>query len=1055
METLDHSIAKGTAGQKRSGTVLFADVVGFTSFAERLGEEPAFEMIRAVSSKMQEAIHAEGGTVGEFRGDGIMALFGVTTGLEDAPLAACRAALRIQTQVADASAAMARRYGEAPQVRVGLHCGPLVVGNVGDAGNDHVTIIGDAANVASRLEALADAGQVVISDDLLALVEGQVEARDLGDHALKGKAQRQQVYLLESIRDATRFEASEARGLSTLMDRETELAALAQVRARARAGQIAVANICGEPGIGKSRLIHEFQRDLNAEGIRVLKGNCRTEGASLPFLPFAEILSGALGIDAATPTQNISRRIDALLRDMQIEVEEVRPYLLALLGKSRDIDLLRNASADMIGARMRQVIIDLLRRRARTRSLVLIVEDLHWADSGTLEVIDQLIRTDDSIPLMIICSFRPHFRAAWDGLPNTTLIAPQPINSASVGALIREVLPRTDEKMIALAIEKADGNPLYAEEIARFLSQRSSIGEADLVLPANVQNMVMDRFDKLDPGCRDLLQAASAIGRRFDARLAHGVIGGSGAFAPSQLAAAVEAGMIHTHGTEPDHYRFKHALVRDAIYFTLLGTPRRNLHGRIAKQLEQLFSNRIEEAAEILAYHFDAAQIPAKAVPHLITAGHRNLTLFSLDAADKAFGRAFELLEDGALDATPAQTATLFVGWFEVQQWRAEFGRTLRLFESQSARLAQASDDPRYARILGLVGTAYCQNLEFARAREQLAIAIEIGERLQDRDAIIYACLGLLSAECTAVQPGYWQRTQDIIARIKAELGDDPHPYFRTYCTFYESWTHSIRGNFDHPIAQGHLLFEEGRRINFSGSIGWGSICISYNEMQMENYETAIKYASIGAAEAGGVVDRMVCLAIKGFSMLMTPQIEGNMVEGRRILQEVFDTGVRLEYRGVEAMTEGTLGLARALSGDLGGGVRELRTAIENAVKVGNLHGAAQSHVALGMIYLQLATGAEKPAFSMLVRNLPFLLREAPFAKSRAIHHFDAAAKLGREAEMLAILAQSLHGKAAALKAARKPDAARAALEQAQEAVAQVSFPIMRRRIEEDLAALG
>ena len=183
--------------QKRSGTVLFADVAGFTAFAERIGEESAFEMIQKVSARMQEAVHAHSGTVGEFRGDGIMALFSVTEGLEDGPLRACSAALQIQSGMREAKEEMARAYGTAPEVRIGLHCGPLVVGDVGGSAKAHVTIIGDTANVASRLEGLAEPGQILISKDLYTLVEGQVEATDLGTRQMKGKTRALQVYDLQ------------------------------------------------------------------------------------------------------------------------------------------------------------------------------------------------------------------------------------------------------------------------------------------------------------------------------------------------------------------------------------------------------------------------------------------------------------------------------------------------------------------------------------------------------------------------------------------------------------------------------------------------------------------------------------------------------------------------------------------------------------------------------------------------------------------------------------------------------------------------------------------
>ncbi|MFC6760589.1 adenylate/guanylate cyclase domain-containing protein [Sulfitobacter porphyrae] len=354
--------------QKRSGTVLFADVVGFTSFAEKIGEEMAFEMIQDVTAKMQAAIHAQEGTIGEFRGDGIMALFSVTEGLEDGPLRACQAALDIQKVIAGTQADMTRAYGAAPQVRVGVHCGPLVVGDVGHRNKAHVTIIGDTANVASRLEGLAEPGQVLITRDLFLLVEGQVSVQDLGPHEVRGKAQPVRIYALTEVRHrVSRFEASRSRGLSRLVDRDLELAQLEDVFQRTLAGQITLAGIQGEPGIGKSRLVHEFQQTLPEDKVRVLKGDCRADGTTVPFLPFADILRTALNLEAQSTAAETETAVDALIARLQLEPDTTRSYLMALLGKSGEGAPMRGESADMIGARIRQVIIDLILNASRER----------------------------------------------------------------------------------------------------------------------------------------------------------------------------------------------------------------------------------------------------------------------------------------------------------------------------------------------------------------------------------------------------------------------------------------------------------------------------------------------------------------------------------------------------------------------------------------------------------------------------------------------------------------------------------------------------------------
>jgi len=1043
--------------QKRSGTVLFADVAGFTAFAERIGEESAFEMIQKVSARMQEAVHAHSGTVGEFRGDGIMALFSVTEGLEDGPLRACSAALQIQSGMREAKEEMARAYGTAPEVRIGLHCGPLVVGDVGGSAKAHVTIIGDTANVASRLEGLAEPGQILISKDLYTLVEGQVEATDLGTRQMKGKTRALQVYDLQQVRTGvSRFDASRSRGLSTFVDREAEIALMDAALQDAQSGKTAVAVIEGEPGIGKSRLLYEFGLRLPGDGVRLLKGECRADGATVPFLPFADLVRSTLQLDPQSTPAETEAQINRMIGITGADAEYTRHYLMTLLGKIGEHDAGRGESPDMIGARIRKVVIDLISFACRQDVVVLVIEDLHWADPGTLLILQELVENNRALPLLLIGTCRPGFQSSWMDNTAVTHIKPQPISKDAVAALINEVMSGSSRasEMAALAVAKADGNPLYAEEIAKFLVQqqedRSEGDDAgkDIILPTNLQNMVMDRFDKLGPECRLMLQAASAIGRRFDAQIAAEVAQKEPPLSTLLLSEAVDGDLIRPMRSG---FEFKHALVQDAIYDTMLRVEREGLHARIADEIEHRHSNRPEEAAESLAHHCDKSNQPERAVPHLIAAGQRSLNLFSLTVAETFFARAHDLITQRNMALAPEQAANLFADWFEVQQWHAEFGRTIRLFESERNRIEAATESRRYARILGLVGVAYCQDFQFEKARTLFDAAIEIGEQTSNPDAITDGCLGLMVLNNSRPDRTSWDDTQRLAARIHETWGDDPQPYYRTYCDFYQNWSHSIRGDIDFALENGFALFEKGKEMNFSGAIGWGAICVAFNEAYSENFDRAIEYASAGAETGGGLVDRLVCLGLKGLSMVLNGDVEG----GAKILNDIFSRGEALDFRGIENIVDGPVGLAKALGGDLSGGVAWINAAIERALANGNAHAAAMSHISLGTLFLLLATGDEKPDLKTLARNAIFLLRNAPFAKSKAVAHFDAALRLGQEAQMYGVVAQAQHGKGMALRASRKEDQARTAFQDARKAVKQIRWTMMESRIDAALEGVG
>ena len=278
--------------ERRQVTVLFADMVGFTSFSERSGEEAAYTLMRSLSKLMAEAVREQGGVVLNFTGDGIMAVFGAPVAFEDAPLRACRAALSILKRLKAEGAELEVKHGVRPQMRVGLNTGAAVVGKVEDGADAGVTVLGDTVNFAARLQALADPDSVFLSEATYRLVHGMVEATFAGDHQIKGKAEPQKSYRLDAVRHgATRFQATVSRGLSTFVGRENEMEILECGLVEA-SSQLHVVDVVAEPGMGKSRLLHEFRQRIGKERAFILSGSCSPDGHQTPFLPFIEIVRG-------------------------------------------------------------------------------------------------------------------------------------------------------------------------------------------------------------------------------------------------------------------------------------------------------------------------------------------------------------------------------------------------------------------------------------------------------------------------------------------------------------------------------------------------------------------------------------------------------------------------------------------------------------------------------------------------------------------------------------------------------------------------------------------
>jgi class 3 adenylate cyclase len=318
-------------GQRRQVTVLFADLEGFTPLAEKLGEEATYGLMQGVFGELVEAVHDHRGTVQEFTGDGIMALFGAPLAIEDAPVRACRAALDIQARMEARGADIEAQHGVRPRLRVGLHTGPVVVGNVGSDLRMEFTALGDTVNLASRLESAAVPGTVLVSEGMHDLVDGYVEARFEGEREIKGKAEPQAIYRLEAMKaGVTRFEVSIGRGLTALVGRRRELERLEANWQQAMGGGVRMVEVVGEAGIGKTRLVHEFRQRLGDEPF-FLQGQCAADGSNTPYLPFIEIVRSSFRIPADAGRTEIERRLARGIEVLGVSATETLPYLLNLL----------------------------------------------------------------------------------------------------------------------------------------------------------------------------------------------------------------------------------------------------------------------------------------------------------------------------------------------------------------------------------------------------------------------------------------------------------------------------------------------------------------------------------------------------------------------------------------------------------------------------------------------------------------------------------------------------------------------------------------------------
>ena len=603
-------------------------------------------------------------------------VFGAPVAFEDAPLRACRAALSILQRLKTDGSDLEIKHGVRPHLRIGLNTGAAVVGKVQGGADAGVTVLGDTVNFAARLQALAEPDSAVMSEATHRSVQGMVEASFAGEHSIKGKSEAQKVYRLDGIRHgATRFEAAVSRGLSTFVGREHELEVLERGLAEARS-QLRVIDIAAEPGMGKSRLLHEFRQRVGKERAFVLSGNCSPDGQQTPFLPFVEVVRGLFRVSAGEAEKDVAQKLEIGLTSLGLHSTRNLGLLLHLLGLKVPEGALTGLDGVLIGLRTRELLQQLLDARCSLSPVVMVIEDLHWIDSVSEELLGKIVDSESKLKLLLLTTHRPEFAPPWLDRAVVTQLHLEPLPVGDIRRLVQarlgvEVLPEALARQVA---EKAEGNPLFAEEIVSFLTERELLhakggklefdpGAVAAALPASVQSILNARVDRLSPKDRALLQAASVIGRRFDSELL--AVAAEETDIDNRLASIQALDLVHTDGGSTD-YVFKHALVRDALYESLLTERRQGLHARIAEEIEHRSGNRLAEVAEILAYHYSHTSRVGKAFAYLSLAGTKSLSVYSLDEAATHLTAALALLDKNPDCASDAQVTDFLLSYLSL-----------------------------------------------------------------------------------------------------------------------------------------------------------------------------------------------------------------------------------------------------------------------------------------------------------------------------------------------------------------------------------------------------
>lgn len=611
-------------GERRQLTVLFCDMVGFTDLANRVDPEGLQSIIRRYEDVCAACITRYEGYVFQRLGDGIVAFFGFPLAHEGEAERAARAGLEIVDML---SRTVFPEVGSI-HVRIGIATGVVVVSAAGRSA------AGETMNLASRLQSIAQPDQIVVSEKVHRLAGGTFDYADLGEQTLKGIPSTSRAYCVLGVSQAhSRFEAATQEGMTPLVGREQEIGTLLERWGLARSGRGQMVLLSGEAGIGKSRTVSALREQLEAMGAETMPFQCSPFHVNSAFHPSIYAFERALRFGRDDTADAKLDKLESLVVDhFHLPRNDVRfiAELLSIPTQARFGPIAM--SARRLKEESMRALVDLTELAARAKPTLLLFEDAHWADPSSLELLDILVGRLPNVPLLVLLTHRPEFQSPWSDLEHVTAIDLSRLKQAESRAIISRLAAgkALPEQLVAEIIEKADGVPLFVEEVTKSVLES---GDVSMPVPATLRDSLMARLDRVTV-VKEIAQIGSAIGREFSYELLAAVSPLTSSALREGLERLTDSGLAFSQGTIPDaSFTFKHALVQDAAYDSLLKSRRQELHATIARVLESRYPGTVDSTPELLARHFTAGGLDREAVPFWRRAGEAAIRRTALPEA--------------------------------------------------------------------------------------------------------------------------------------------------------------------------------------------------------------------------------------------------------------------------------------------------------------------------------------------------------------------------------------------------------------------------------------
>lgn len=989
-------------GERKSVTVLFSDISGYTSISEKLDPEELKEVTSLIFSQISAVIDKYDGFIEKYVGDAIVAFFGAHKAHEDDPVRAIHAAREIHELVVALSPRYEHKIGQPLSMHTGINTGIAVTGEIDFQKGTH-GVVGDAINLAARLSSLGKSDEILVGPDTYNQSEGYFHFEEQESTKIKGKRKPLTVYRVLSRLDQPR-KTHRLHGLrADLVGRRVELEQLKDAADKLRDGIGSIFFICGPPGTGKSRLIEEFKANLDLEEIQWREGHSYPYAQNIPYFPLINLLNRALQIGESDSPDQIREKIEHGVENLVGSSENISPYLGSLYNL--DYEELEGVNPEFWKNQLQNAIQSILAAMAEKQPIIICLEDLHWADPSSLELVRLLISETHS-PILFLCIYRPTI-TLFTPREKDRIVGPyhdiqlQDLSSTESLDMLESLLG-TESVPRALRVfieEKVEGNPFYLEEAINSLIDSEILvkegGHWELTRPIkdadisrSIHGVISARQDRLDKLSKRVLQEASVIGRSFPFKVLKRITDHKTSLQKC-LDELVRLDFLRVNPYIHDlEYVFKHAIIQEVVYSGLLREDCKEIHERIGQAIEDLFQRRIVEFSETLAFHYGKGQSLQKAVDYLIRSGVKSMNRYSVEESHRYYKEAYNLLTKETSRDQEEKTSLikLLNTWAPVFYFRGSF-KELEALMKKHLDLADSLEDKEERGMFYVwLGMSLWGRARFEDAYRYLHTALKIGEEARSKRVIGYVGAWL---PWPCVEIGLFDEAlvhADRAREMSEYFEKEQYPYYQSLDS--TAFVYFAMGRPSKIRELGEALLEYGQKKSQIRAITWGYYVKGWSYLASGDFSSSILYNEQAIQSSPDPFYTQFPKLSLGMSYVSSEDYEKArdplndlLTHSQTFGSEVLGTAAQV-FLGVVAISTGhfTQGMKMVLSSQ--------KFMLENQAR----WRYSITEFILGEIFLNISFKKKISVnLSLLVREFRFLLKNVPFACKKAEQHYKAA----------------------------------------------------------------